>query len=583
MKTKSTATPTKAIALSQLVQSEANVRRTGRAEGVPALAASIAAHGLLQNLTVRPLGDKFEVIAGQRRLLALQSLADAGTIPADYPVSCYVMTEGADATEISLAENEMRVAMHPADQFKAFETLADTGMSNEDIAARFGVPAASVTKLLRLAAVAPDLIDRYRSGDFGLEVIMALTLTGDHELQRKAIEEEGRYIHAGSIRRYLTQGMGATGSKLGKFVGLEAYEAAGGTVTRDLFSEDEKAYIHDPELMLKLAQAKLDDVAEETRAEGWDWVEATLDSFPWESFSYLKPIAVEETEDQPEDEPMDEEDDDSDEPETAAQYAAEDIARSGVRIELQYDGTLRFQRGLVRKEEKATASDEKPAKDPTALTPKLVEELTCHRTAALRLELTKNARVARIALVHALVSTTLVKYGYDSRKCLTISLNVKGVDTPNPDECPAHAALAQIVQDWREKIPEDQTKLFAWVAEQSDAVLDELLTVCTALSLHAVKEAKAGDWVNTSGIATSHEVAKLVNLDMTAHWTPTAEGFLSRLSKGMMQNALTQAGKPEDATRLGILKKAPAATATAEALKGTGWLPAPLAQQKQEG
>ncbi|MGO9171794.1 MAG: ParB/RepB/Spo0J family partition protein [Rhodomicrobium sp.] len=70
------------IPLSKLVSSLANVRKTGRDYGIEELAASIAAHGLLQNLTVRPVLDgkgnetaKFEAVAGGRRLAASKVLA----------------------------------------------------------------------------------------------------------------------------------------------------------------------------------------------------------------------------------------------------------------------------------------------------------------------------------------------------------------------------------------------------------------------------------------------------------------------------------------------------------------------------
>src|SRR5271170_4945264 len=115
------------IPLSQLVPSPANVRKTGTTTGIEELAASIAAHGLLQNLQVRSATNgKFEVVAGGRRHAALKLLAKRKTLAKDAPVNCNVLT-GEDAAEISLAENEMRQAMHPADQFEAWKALIDAG------------------------------------------------------------------------------------------------------------------------------------------------------------------------------------------------------------------------------------------------------------------------------------------------------------------------------------------------------------------------------------------------------------------------------------------------------------------------
>src|SRR5579864_2513947 len=111
-------TETIAIPLNKLLAWEGNVRKTDPDKGVDELAASIAAHGLLQSLVVRKdRRGKYAVIAGRRRLFALQSLAEAGTVEADMAVPCHVIDDDADATEISLVENVQREPMHPADQF----------------------------------------------------------------------------------------------------------------------------------------------------------------------------------------------------------------------------------------------------------------------------------------------------------------------------------------------------------------------------------------------------------------------------------------------------------------------------------
>ena len=118
----------KMIALTDLVPSPANVRKTGAMNGIEELAASIEAHGLLQNLQVREAASgKFEVVAGGRRLAALKLLAKRKALAKDAPIGCNVLASDEDASEISLAENEMRQAMHPADQFEAFKALIDAG------------------------------------------------------------------------------------------------------------------------------------------------------------------------------------------------------------------------------------------------------------------------------------------------------------------------------------------------------------------------------------------------------------------------------------------------------------------------
>lgn len=85
-----TSIPVCEIALSKLIQCDANVRKTFSKDGFAELAASIAAHGLMQNLTVRPETGldgaptgRYEVLAGGRRLAALTRLARQKRIARD--------------------------------------------------------------------------------------------------------------------------------------------------------------------------------------------------------------------------------------------------------------------------------------------------------------------------------------------------------------------------------------------------------------------------------------------------------------------------------------------------------------------
>ena len=102
------------IPLNKLVPAKANVRKTGGKDDIEELAASIAAHGLLTSLAVRKSArGRFTVIAGQRRYHALAMLAARDQIPADLPVLCAVVERDADATEIGLAENVVRLRDAP--------------------------------------------------------------------------------------------------------------------------------------------------------------------------------------------------------------------------------------------------------------------------------------------------------------------------------------------------------------------------------------------------------------------------------------------------------------------------------------
>src|SRR5580698_6450565 len=132
------------IPFNKLVLSQSNVRRVKVGVSIEELAEDIARRTLLQSLNVRPVLDAegvetgmFEVPAGGRRYRALQLLVKQKRLAKTAPVPCVVRDPAADiaAEEDSLAENVQRVALHPLDQFRAFQTLRQKGQSEEDIAA----------------------------------------------------------------------------------------------------------------------------------------------------------------------------------------------------------------------------------------------------------------------------------------------------------------------------------------------------------------------------------------------------------------------------------------------------------------
>jgi ParB family transcriptional regulator, chromosome partitioning protein len=274
------ASKTRNIPLSQLVLSPANVRTTPATPAEDAaLEASIRAKGILQNLIVHAAnGDGlYEVDAGGRRFRILQKLAAERVIDADYKVPCKI-EQPEDAVESSLAENTIRAAMHPADEFVAMASLIDDGATVEDVARRFGTSERHVRQRLRLGKLAPELLDAYRAGGIGLEAVTAFTLGADHCAQRAVWDQlkDQSYIAPYTVRRLLTQSAVPLDSDLGRFVGAGTFEAAGGTITRDLFSGDDDGFMDDAALVRRLAIEKLEAKAAELRPH-WAWTRAVLD------------------------------------------------------------------------------------------------------------------------------------------------------------------------------------------------------------------------------------------------------------------------------------------------------------------
>ena len=301
----------RSIPLHRLEPSPANVRRTEAGKGAFAeLKASIAAHGLLENLVARDigpaddLGERFAVIAGARRLAALNELAQEGAIEATHPVPCRIVANGAADGEISLAENVVRVAMHPADQVEAFGALALAGATVADIAARFGVSERIVEQRLRLGHAAPKLLDAYRENAIDLETLKAFAVTTDTARQVavwEQVKDQGYRPTGWQIKRMLTDDRIPAGAALARYVGVDAYEAAGGPVLRDLFADEHEngVWLEDPALLMQLAMDRLKVAADEL-ATRWKWAEARLD-VEWSDlarFGRVRPTPAEPTDEE---------------------------------------------------------------------------------------------------------------------------------------------------------------------------------------------------------------------------------------------------------------------------------------------
>ena len=162
----------------KLMLSQSNVRRIKAGVSVEELAEDIARRGLLQGLSVRAvLNDDgtetgmYEIPAGGRRFQALALLVKQKRLAKTAPIPCILRDAGSDilAEDDSLAENMQRVALHPLDQFRAFVTLREKGQGDEAIAAAFFVTPQVVKQRLKLAAVAPALLDVYAEDGMTLE------------------------------------------------------------------------------------------------------------------------------------------------------------------------------------------------------------------------------------------------------------------------------------------------------------------------------------------------------------------------------------------------------------------------------
>ncbi|MGO4287639.1 ParB/RepB/Spo0J family partition protein [Bosea sp. TAB14] len=277
------------IPFNKLVLSQSNVRKVKAGVSIEELSRDIARRGLLQGLNVRPVIDAdgnetgmFEIPAGGRRYRALELLVKAKRLAKTAPVPCVVREAGSDILleDDSLAENLQRAPLHPLDQYRAFQDMRLKGMSEEEIAAAFFVSVNIVKQRLRLASVAPSLLDLYAEDIVTLEQLMAFTVNPDHARQEQvwdAIKDSwSKEPH--QVRRMLTETTVRASDKRAQFVGLAAYEVAGGIVLNDLFQSDDGGWLQDVGLLDQLTDDKLKAEAEAIGAEGWKWVDARVET-----------------------------------------------------------------------------------------------------------------------------------------------------------------------------------------------------------------------------------------------------------------------------------------------------------------
>lgn len=633
------------IPLNKLVLSQSNVRHVKAGVSIEELAEDIARRTLLQSLTVREVVDEsgadtgiYEVPAGGRRFRALQLLVKKKRLAPDAPIPCVIRTEGL-AEEDSLAENIQRAPLHPLDQFRAFQVLREKGKSEEEIAAAFFVTPAVVKQRLRLAAVAPALIDLYADDAMTLEQLMAFTVNGDHQRQCQVWEalKNGYNREPYHIRRLLTEGAVRAGDKRARFMGIEAYEAAGGAVLRDLFSDADDGWLQDAGLLGRLVAEKLESCAAEIRGEGWKWVEAAVD-FPYGHTFGLRRIAGERaplTDDEQqvydalkaEFDALQEQYETAEElPEEADRrlgeleiaieaieerpfrYPPEEIARAGVFVSLDQSGALRIERGFVKAEDESPAdevgaseedaaaqadddgsqtaaspcadedSDDASEEPDRPLPDRLLIELTEWRTLALRDALAQRPDIAFIAALHALCLDLFYSRGQHS--CIDIAARqsvLRGGGAGLSDSAAA-ASIDARHQGFADALPADPSTLWEHLISMEEGARMALFAHCVALSIDAVFR----PYERRSGAVThADQLAGAVSLDLcAAGWRPSADAYFGRITKAQILDAVREAKGEEAADRIASLKKPEMAKAAEDLLQDSGWLPAALRTSK---
>ncbi|WP_434110109.1 ParB/RepB/Spo0J family partition protein [Paraburkholderia caffeinilytica] len=625
--------PVMTVPYSSLRRSPLNVR-TKPLAGIPGLAANIRAKGLLQNLVVHQIkgsrGKKHQygVCVGQRREAALDLLFEQKHIGADYPVPVRVVSEG-EALAISLIENSEREGLDPFDVLRAYRMLADEGRSVDYIASLFSASPITVKRRMKLANVSPNLLALLREDAITLDQLAALALVDSRETQEHLWFEANEWQRQPHyLRQAITRAeIDASRSRLVRFVGLAAYEAAGGYVRRDLFSDDENAgYIADAELLQHLVTQKLDAAAEEVRAEGWGWIETRVerDVLELNRYGKLHPVQRPYTEDEQHEidaltaqhdelaeslEALTEDDENAYEEaerldaeigrikteimaveSRAMVWEASQMAEAGAFVIVGPQGELNIERGLVRRDNTAaldaagaTVSGTPDAEAPDApgsLAPKLkpvhsaklCQRLTAHRTAAIHAELVAQPAVALAALLRHLIPQALPgRFGFSAaRDYLTLSgKNNHDALLSVADDLPTSPAWNAVEAQrarWMAALPAKRPDLLPWLLRQDPGTtLLNLLAFCTGTLLDGIEGEEKPTAINA--------LAGALDLDMTRYWTPTRAAYFDHVSKARIAEVVSAAVSPKVTPDLSKMTKADAAAAAELRLAKIAWVP----------
>lgn len=624
----------KYLMLKELAATDLNARITPRtAVDIEGRAASIEGAGLLQNLVVYLMADGlYGVAAGETRRLGLNLLMEQGRSAAGIPVTpefrvAVLVVSEEDAHAISIAENVQRSNLEPADQLESFRVMAEKGTSVERIGAILGYSTAHVKKCLKLTTIAPALLELLKTNNINFDQLAALGATDD-QLRQIQAWEKGNYYEQYRTPKALRESVlsdevSALDSDLVDFVGLDAYQAAGGETREDLFAE---SIILTNRLQLEtMALAKLQDVADAVaKEEGWAWAQGrSKEVRSWgddaKVFDVLYAYAKLNDEQNAEVEQLESEKEllesllegtDADDEWEHAPRIGQINARiaeineqaeinkwsldvrdtAGVVAYLQ-DGKIHIQRGLmkmediklVEKAEREKANKETPPSE-KGLSQVLVSSLSAERTLAVAASLAQNSTVA-LALHTFTLTRKIFGKGYFSELHTSVDSQRSSCLNQSTDAGSenglANQKLNALHEGWLSRFPQDWLDGFDWLLEWPQEDVLALLAYCVSHGLDG-RECQLHD--NRVGTKLAR-VEKALSFQIGDWWKPTSANYFSRIAKDQIVDALNSAGRAGNASDAEGMKRKEAAEFAEAVLKETSWLPAcmsPAAQPQPE-
>ncbi|EHP9046138.1 ParB/RepB/Spo0J family partition protein, partial [Salmonella enterica subsp. enterica serovar Infantis] len=578
------------VPLASLIKSPLNVRTVPYSvESVSELAESIKGVGLLQNLVVHTLpGDRYGVAAGGRRLAALNMLAERGILTADWPVRVKVIPQEL-ATAASMTENGHRRDMHPAEQIAGFRAMAQEGKTPAQTGDLLGYSPRHVQRMLKLADLAPVILDALAEDRITTEHCQALALENDTARQVQVFEAACQSGWGGKpdvrvIRNLITESeVAVAGNSKFRFVGADAFSPD--ELRTDLFSDDEGGYVDCVALDAALLE-KLQAVAEHLReAEGWEWCAGRMEPVGEcreDAGTYRclpEPEAVlTEAEDERLNELMTRYDalenqcEESDLLEAEMKlmrcmakvraWTPEIRAGSGVVVSWRY-GNVCVQRGVQLRSEDDAADDadrteqvqEKASVEEISLP--LLTKMSSERTLAVQAALMQQPDKSLALLAWTLCLNVFGSGAYSNPAKIRLECEHYALTSDAPSGKEGAAFMAMMAEKARlaALLPDGWARDMTTFLSLSQEVLLSLLSFCTACSIHGVQTREYG---HTSR-SPLDSLESAIGFHMRDWWQPTKANFFGHLKKPQIIAALNEAGLSGAARDAEKMKKGDAA------------------------
>ena len=473
-----------------------------------------------------------------------------------------------DALRLATVENIQREQLEPMDEAEAFAALLGEGAYLEDVATKAGVSVLTVKRRVALASLCDEAKGLVREGELSLSVAEAMTL-GTHDQQRALIERlaQGHWYDADDVRGMLA------GEKPAVSLAIFPVERYEGTVTSDLFADDDTTFFDDAEQFYRLQSEAVEALAAHHAEAGAAFVEVLTENYvAW--WQYRE---------------------------------AEEGQPGGVVIHFAPSGRVEVREGLARKEVRPSVAEE-TAQAPAAPKPQpeysgpIIRLMNAHKSLAVMGALLTDARKAReVAVIqmmrgiryHGRVpvdahpalafftesETPPTTYAAIERTCdeMTTAL---GLESSSRDGYtrPSRGAWDVLVSSAK-----SAEQLYATVKELTDTELEQLHLLLTVLAFGQ----ESMDALDTTG-SLFNQVAEDLSVDMRDHWRPD-EAFLSRRRKDQLEAIARESGASVRMGRLKDYSKSQLVTALArhfhqcaegdaalsaeQVAKGRDWLP----------